>query len=106
MAAQPPPRRPVPPQSIVLPLVLQEVDATALGLNEQQRQVIAELRQTFMEEIGGENQNPGDPAYLARWQEAQPEVDDPLKGKLGFAAYSDYQMAVLNNAQTPATNAP
>ena len=87
-----PPGRPV-----ALPLVWKNVDLTALNLNSNQVQVINELRQSFANEIGGPNQNPDDPAYLERWQKAQPEVDEMLRGMLGNSVFQDYQIAIMEN---------
>jgi hypothetical protein len=76
-----------------LPLVLRKVDLEALNLNDQQLRVIADLRQQFIDEIGGPNQDPRDPAYRARWQKAQAEMDSHLRGMLGVTVFEDYQVA-------------
>ena len=78
---------------ILMPLVMQNVDASMLSLTDQQRQVINELRQRFGDEIGGPNQDPNDLAYLERWQQAQPQVDSELRGMLGTALFENYQLA-------------
>jgi hypothetical protein len=80
----------------VMPLVLQPVDIAALNLSEQQLQVVQELRQQFLDEIGGANQDPADPAYRERWQKAQPEVDDNLRGMLGITVFENFQLAAQN----------
>ena len=79
-----------------MPLVLQDTDLTPLGLNDDQKQTVADLRQNFLAEIGGTNQNPDDPAYLARWQKAQPEADQMLQAMLGGKIYTEYQMLMDN----------
>ena len=84
-------RAPVAPQ---MPLVLQNVDVSALGVNSEQMQVIEDLRQSFSEAVGGPDQNPSDPAYLARWQRAQPEIDNQLRGLLGVRVFENFEMAV------------
>lgn len=81
-----------------MPLVLQDIDLTPLGLNDDQKQAVADLRQNFLAEIGGANQDPDDPAYLARWQKAQPEVDGLLQAMLGGKIYTEYQMLADNQA--------
>lgn len=78
------------------PLVLQKVDLDALGLNDDQKQAIAQIRQQFIDAIGGPYQDPGDPAYLERWQKAQPESDDMIKGMLGVTIFENYQLAGAN----------
>jgi len=81
----------------VLPLVFQNVDLHALNLNNQQVQAINDLRQSFVDAIGGLNQDPQDQAYLDRWQKAQPEADLILQGMLGIMAWETYQVLSWNN---------
>jgi hypothetical protein len=80
----------------VLPLVFQNVDPSALKLDRQQVQAINELRQNFVDAIGGPNQDPQDPAYSARWQGAQPENDNLMLGSLGIMAWETYQVEAWN----------
>ena len=75
-----------------LPLVLQTIDPTALNLSSDQIEVINDIRQRFLDGIGGPNQDPNDPAYLARWQKAQPEADDMLRGMLGISVFENVQL--------------
>jgi hypothetical protein len=82
--------------SPVLPLVFQNVDLAALNLNSEQVQEISSLRQDFLDQIGGPNQNPNDPNYLQNWQLSQPEIDDILKGYLGINKYMQYQVMLAN----------
>lgn len=95
---------PLPPPSY--PLVMQSVDLDALGLNEDQKQVIARIRQQFTDAIGGTNQNPDDPAYLARWQKAQPESDNMIKGLLGVTIFENYQLAARESSQDATAGKP
>jgi hypothetical protein len=74
-----------------MPLVLQEVDLASLKLDKQRTQVIDELRGSFLEEIGGPNQDASDPAYRERWMKAQAESDDLLRGMIGLRAYQQYE---------------
>ena len=76
-----------------MPLVFQDVDRAALNLDPGQRQAIADLRQRFIEALGGPNQDPAEPAYRERWQQSQPENDDLLRGLIGVRAWQDYQLA-------------
>jgi len=91
-----------------MPLVFQNVDPVELGLNEEQMQVVNNLREDFTQQVGGENQDPNDPAYLARWQQAQPAMDDMLQGMLGEQVYTKLQMLQLTGgtqaAQPPPQN--
>jgi hypothetical protein len=68
-----------------LPLIFQPVDQ--LNLTDVQKRVLEQLQQQFLNEIGGTNQDPNDPAYLARWQAAQPKIEENLKGFLGNQFY-------------------
>ena len=81
------------PQVVSMPLVFQDVDLAALRLDPGQRQAIEDLRQRFVEQLGGPNQDPTEPAYQERWQQAQPENDDLLRGLIGVRAWQDYQLA-------------
>lgn len=80
----------------VLPLVFQNVDLSKLNLSSGQLQEITSLRQQFVDEIGGPNQNPKDPAYLQRWQYTQPQIDEILHGMLGVEAFMNYQIMASN----------
>ncbi len=55
---------------ISYPLVLQKVNLDALGLTDEQKQVIAQLQQQFIDNVGGPYQDPNDPAYLERWEKS------------------------------------
>jgi hypothetical protein len=81
------------------PLVLQEVNPAALNLTSGQQELISRLRQQFIDQIGGTNQDPNDPDYLARWQKAQRQMDDTLRGTLGIKFFVNYrQQAEAANA--------
>jgi hypothetical protein len=88
------------------PLVLRDLDLTTLNLKPQQIQVINDVRQNFINEIGGPNQDPNDPAYLERWQKAQSAADDMLRGMLGTEFYLNYQLAAAENGQNPTATKP
>ena len=76
-----------------MPLVFQEIDLSELNLNNDQLQAIADLRERFLDEIGGLEQDPHDQAYWERWQKSQPGIDDDLRGMIGVAAFQNYQVA-------------
>ena len=101
-------RRPSPVQTVSMPIVMQNIDLAALGLNNDQQQAIAEVRQNFLEQVGGTNPNPKDPAFLARWQQAQMEADTRLRATLGYQVYMEYQIAgyqmALENQERPVRN--
>jgi hypothetical protein len=95
----------------VMPLVYQPVDPLSLGLGPEQVQAIENLRHRFLDEIGGLGQDPNAPAYLERWQQSQPSIDDDLRGMIGVNAYQDYQVRaqlgapeIAPSAADPAVN--
>jgi hypothetical protein len=94
------------PDVVSLPLAFQDVDPSAVKLSAEHAEALAGLRQRFMEEIGGANQDPSDPAYRERWQKAQPEIDDLMRGMIGINAYQDYQLAVWAKGEEPKPSTP
>jgi len=79
-------------QPVLMPLVFQTVDLSQLDLNARQLQAIDDLRQRFLDEIGGPHQDLTDPGYRERWKKSQPELDNDLRGMIGFAAFQNYQV--------------
>src|ERR1043166_739894 len=67
---------------VVMPLVFQDADLSRLRLNDDQLQAIDYLRQKFLDELGGPQQDLADPAYRERWIKSQPEIDSDLKGMI------------------------
>lgn len=112
------------------PLFLQDVNWSALGFTASQQAAIAQVRQQFLSEINGPNQNPGDPAgqnsnsatpdasqtnpdpndpaILPRWQKALQDADPPLRdllGSQGYMAYEQYQYDSWFQSQLAAADA-
>ena len=65
-----------------------------LEFTSDQSQAIDEVRQWFLNQVGGANQDPADPEYMRRWEKAQPQADGLLLGKLGLEAYLQYANAI------------
>ena len=86
------------PAAISLPLVFHEIDPSVVNLSPQQAQVVNDLRQKFIQNVGGLNQDPNDPAYSQRWQASQPQADLDLCGMLGINAFQSYQIAAWTKA--------
>jgi hypothetical protein len=82
-----------------LPLIFENVDLTALGLGDEEKAAIQDLRRQFNEEIAP--QNPSDPAYRERWVKAQSEIDALLRDQIGGPTFQDYQAAAQNAASSP-----
>lgn len=87
---------------LAVPLVLQQVDLSTLKLDQSQIQAINDLKQSFLEKIGGEDQDTNDPAYRERWQTAQAEIDNLLQGMIGDQAYQNYQIEAEAYAEAQA----
>jgi hypothetical protein len=98
--------RKAPPAPISLPLVFQETDPAMLTLNSQQAQVVNDLRQKFIQDVGGPNQDPNDPAYSQRWQAYQPQTDLDLRGMIGIRAWEGYQIAAWAKAHAQPPSEP
>ncbi len=84
------------PLAPTMPVVFQEIDPAAMKLTDTQKQVISQLRQQFIDQVGGTNQNPADPAYRARWDQAKKVTDDTLRGLLGNQFYLNYRLQAAN----------
>ena len=69
-----------------------------MGLSDNQKAAIQQLQQQFVNDIGGPNQDPSNPAYLAGWQNAQKNVDNMLLIYVGWQVYSKYQIEALQNS--------
>jgi hypothetical protein len=87
------------------PLAFQNVNMDALGFNATQKAAIAQVQQQFINDIGGPNQNPDDPAYLPKWQKAQINADDTLRGLLGNQAYMAYEQQLYYQWYQPQVTA-
>jgi hypothetical protein len=95
---------PEPSGPIALPLAMQNIDLSDMDLSDDQKQAIENVRQQFLEQTGGTNQDVNDPAYRQRWQQAQPVADSLMAGFLGNDAYTElqiraYQMEMKNQAR-------
>jgi hypothetical protein len=86
-------------ETVSMPLVFQDVDLSELKLNRDQLQAIDDLRHRFLDEIGGADQNPNDPAYRERWLGSQPQIDNDLRGMIGVAAFQNYQIEAADLAE-------
>ena len=95
-----------PSATVSLPLVFHEVDPSVLALNSQQEQVVNDLRQKFVQEVGGPSQDPNDPAYAQRWQASEPEADFDLWTMLGINAWQAHQIAAWNQAHAQTSAGP
>ena len=99
------PEEPSPELPVTMPLVFQNIDPATLGLSEEQNQMIANLRQDFLKQVGGLSQDASDPAYRTRWQQAQPNADNMLQAVVGNEVYTKFQLladqAIVADQATP-----
>jgi hypothetical protein len=79
-----------------LPLAFKPVDQHSLKITPEQQEVLDRLQQNFLEQIGGANQDPNDPQYRQRWEEARPLIDEQLKAQLGQDFFIQYETATVN----------
>jgi hypothetical protein len=97
-AAPTPIPEPKPKSTAPLPLVFQPVDPGYLKITPDQQQVIDELQQGFLDEVGGADQDPNDPQYRQRWEQVRPLFDQRLKTQLGQQFFLKYQIAAGQQA--------
>jgi hypothetical protein len=71
--------------------------------NDSQTAAIDQVRQSFVSDLGGENQNPHDPGYLRRWKRAQPSADELLMALLGTELFERYQIQAAQQAYAAST---
>jgi hypothetical protein len=106
LATAPGRRQQAAPAPVVMPIAFHNLDHTGVKLDDGQLQAISELRQSFIEKIGGVNQDPNDPAYLERWQKAQPEMDNLLQGMIGSEAFQNIELQASARANDETTEKP
>jgi hypothetical protein len=75
-----------------MPLIFAPIDLAGLNLDEGQDEGLDELRQQFIAEVGGLDQDPSDATYAARWQQAQPRIDALVPGLIGREIFLRMQM--------------
>jgi hypothetical protein len=96
------------PAGTTMPLILQNIDLSTLKLSDAETQAIASIRETFLNNLGGANQDTNDPAYIARWQKAQSQADNMLQVMVGGQSFMQYQVMAyqmsLQNQETSAGN--
>ena len=84
----------------MMPLALQSPAPGVMKLSDEELQFIEAVREGFVADIGGPNQDPNDPAYRQRWQVAQQNADHSLRGMLGRRRYQEYEVQVESALQT------
>jgi hypothetical protein len=86
---------------ISIPLALKESSSQILGKAEYQT-VVDTIKDQFIANIGGPNQDPTDPSYIQRWHQAQALADEQLRKYLGGDAYNRLSALSLLEANSKA----
>ena len=76
-----------------LPLVFRRIDPKLMKITPDQQKIIDQLQQSFLDQIGDANQDPNDPQYRERWEQARPLIDQQLKAQLGQQFFLQYDAA-------------
>lgn len=79
-----------------IPAALAEAPPS-LGLTEQQNATLEKLRHDFVAAVGGVDQDPANPEYARRWQEAQLSSDQLFRLHFGEAAFVQMQIVALQH---------
>ena len=69
-----------------------------LVVNEPTAAALEQLRQDFVDAVGGLNQNASDPVYARVWKQAQMTSDQRFIQQYGFEAFNNYQIAAAQKA--------
>jgi hypothetical protein len=62
------------------------------GLNATQLEIWNQVGEQFVESVGGRGQNPMDPAYRQRWEQAEAAANDRIRSALGDELYGRLQL--------------
>jgi len=80
----------------LIPLAFRPLPPQVAAANPQLANALQGLQQNFVQAIGGQNQNPNDPAYYQRWVAAQANIDEQYRLLVGNQAFLIEQMTVNN----------
>ncbi len=83
------------------PLVMLDLPPAVLGSQEGLTATVDRLREKFIADVGGDQQNPADPAYLERWTHGVSDIDEQLRSAIGWQAYNTL-LAAAHDAQKAA----
>jgi len=94
---------PEPDATVQQPIAFAE-DSPNPSSSAEEIEEIKALRQEFIEEIGGYDQNVSDPEYYRRWGEAQQLLDEEVRTQLGEEAFNRLQNESVTHVATTATD--
>jgi len=83
---------PHPPPGVSVPLAFRPIPPEVAGSNPQLAATVQALQQNFVNAVGGQNQDPNDPAYLQRWTVAQRNIDEQYRIQIGYPAFLLYEI--------------
>lgn len=81
-----------------LPAAFREMPSE-LNLTVAQQETLANIRDAFVNEIGGPGQDPADPEYAARWNQARALSDERFRLHFGEQAFLATQYATLREGR-------
>lgn len=70
-----------------------DLPPAVLGSQEGLTTTVNRLREKFIADVGGDQQNPADPAYLERWTHGVSNSDEQLRSAIGWEAYNTLLVA-------------
>jgi hypothetical protein len=86
---------------VPLPVAFQSLPQD-VRMTDAQRAQLNALQEQFIADIGGTNQDPNSPYYLAQWREAQRKCDAALKAIFGEGDFIRREMATARAEQAAA----
>jgi len=93
-----------PAGDVAIPVAFQPTPEDA-RMSEVQRSQLDAIQQTFVQNIGGENQDPYSPDYRQLWKKAQRLSDEQFRALFGQQAFNERQIATeLANRSSNAAN--
>lgn len=84
------------PRPASLPLAFRQLSPEMAAANPQLAGAVEGLQQSFVNAVGGPDQDPNDPAYYNRWMAAQKDIDEKYRLLVGNQAFLIEQMKVNN----------
>ena len=72
--------------------------AAVSPLNGAETAAVARVQAAFVNQLGGADKNPSDPAYPGIWAQAQQNADEMLRAQLGYSRFNDYQINAAQQA--------
>ena len=82
---------PVQSSLAMTPIAFRSLDPARANLTSQELQFISAARESFVDALGGPNQDPSAPGYRLRWLQAERDANQELRGMLGRRRYQQLE---------------